>query len=340
MKLKLFFLPLILFFMVMGYIFAFFYTELALQEFNGFNIKIRDMRGQKTFNLPVQQTYLLKIWGDDIIEKAYLNGLPLIHTIYRRRTTLKEFYYLLPAGTTKTGENTLTAGPGMRYSFVVRNNIVTADFGVIAFKNSQIKKIMAAPGLFVSFMLFFSAIGLFSCYVFSSLFSLPFNKVFIAQAASFLPCILFFCFLRQINNLLPINLYFLKNSYFGICAFLILIFQLPAMFFLILRESRVHTGLVTDVKGYTKQLIGHRAGVIADVKRYTKQLIGHRAVKWFLASEFSDKCVILFIALLFLCALLISFKLEFIASFFGNMAYLALTTAVIIKLCKSTHSSS
>ncbi|HAJ56626.1 MAG TPA: hypothetical protein DCL35_02525 [Candidatus Omnitrophica bacterium] len=334
MKLNIKYIPLVLFFMAMGAVFAFFYTELALPEFNGFTMKVRDMRGQKAFDLPVQQTYLLKIWGDDIIEKAHLNGLPLTHTIYRPRKTLKEFYYLLPSGTTKPGENILAAVPGKRYSFMIRNNIVATDFGVISFKDNQIGKNRASFGLFASFMLLFSAIGLFIYYISSVLSSMPFNNILIAQTASFLPCIAFLYLIRQINNLLPINLYFLKNSYFGVCAFLIAIFYVPAMFLLLLKGNKAYTSVATDGKNANIHTC-----VVAGGKGYAEKLIGHRAVKWLLSREFADKCLILFMALLFSCAFLMAVKFEFLASFFGNIAYLVLVTAVIIKLRKSARPS-
>ena len=67
-------------------------------------------------------------------------------------------------------------------------------------------------------------------------------------------------------------------------------------------------------------------------KNASQQLLGYKAVVWFLSKDFSDKCILLFMALLFTCALLLSFNLSFIAEFLANVAYLFLVTGVIIKL--------
>jgi len=58
------------------------------------------------------------------------------------------------------------------------------------------------------------------------------------------------------------------------------------------------------------------------------------------SKEFSDKCILLFMFLLIMCALLLILGMEWPAEQFANIAYLALVLGVVIKFVKMVREKS
>lgn len=63
------YLRFIVFQIIIGITLAFFHNELTIRSFNDFSLKIRDIRGSRSFQLPAGETYILKIFGDDTPER-------------------------------------------------------------------------------------------------------------------------------------------------------------------------------------------------------------------------------------------------------------------------------
>jgi len=315
---------LIVFQVIVGVLFAFFYSRLTIPKFDDFKLKILDIRGSCTFQLPQRGTYLLKIFGDDIPEKVYFNSNRVVHSIFRNRTKLKEFYYILPAEITKKGANKLFMSPDDRRSVKIMNNIASTDFGAILFKSSIAKNGKIPLFLFFSFIFIFIAWGLGVSYILKVLFNISLDNFFIRYCFSYFPCLLLLYFFDKASIFLPVRLLFLERSYMGVISLLILSIQIPVLFAFILQAAAQRPS------GDNYSNI-----IITSGKNISKQLIGYRAVAWAIKKDFSDKCILFFIALLFSCALLLSFNLSFIAEFLANLAYLSLVTGVIIKLKKA-----
>lgn len=339
-------IKLIVFQVMVGVLFAFFYARLTIPKFDEFKLKILDIRGSRSFQLPARETYILKIFGDDAPEKVYFNSNRVIHSIFRNRTKLKEFYYILPADITKKGTNNILILPDKRCSIKIMNNIVTTDFGAVLFKPSVVKKEKIHPHLFLSFIFIFIVWWLGVLCFLKFLFGLSMDGFVLKYCLSYFPCILLLAFFDKISALLPAQLLFFERSYMSIIAFLILIFQVPALFNFIVREIvyRYHHPIIEPklkairppnlIYSKIKYENSYVELLKISCKNVSGQLLGFRAVAWFLRKDFSDKCILLFMALLFLCALLLCFNLSFIAEFLANVAYLSLVTGVIIKLKK------
>ncbi len=339
-------LKLIIFQVIVGVLLAFFYAKLTIPKFDEFKLKIRDIRGSRSFQLPARGTYLLKIFGDDIPGDVYFNSVKITHSIFRKRTVLKEFYYVLSADITKEGTNKILVLPDKRCSIKIMNNIVVTDFGAVLLKPSVEKKPKTNGMPYLLVTLLFVAWGLAILYSLKFLFGLSIDSFFFKYCFSYVPCILLLAFLHKISDLLPARLLFFEKSYIGVVAFSILIFQIPALFNFIVREIvyRYHNpepsikpklnairplNLIYPIIKYKNTYLEF---LKFSSKNVSRQFLGYKAVVWFLTKDFSDKCILFFMVLLFSCAILLSFKLSFIAEFLANVAYLSLVTGVIIKL--------
>ena len=230
------YLKLIVFQIVVGVTLAFFYNELTIRSFNEFALKIRNIRGSRSFQLPVKETYLLKIFGDDIPEKVYFNSNRIVHSIFRNRTKLKEFYYIITPEVSKQGTNSILISPADRHSIKIMNNIASTDFGVVLFKPSAEQK-SKTNAIFYLLAVFISAAWGLAVHCFLKyLFCLSMDNFFFKYCFSYVPCILLLTFLYKITVFLPAQLLFFERSYTGIVAFLILLFQIPALSNFIVHE--------------------------------------------------------------------------------------------------------
>jgi len=340
------YIKIIIFQVIVGVLFAFFYTRLTIPKFDNFKLKILDVRGEISFQLPARETYILKIFGDDTPEKVYFNSSRIVHSIFRNRTKLKEFYYMITPEISKQGTNNILIIPDNRYSIKIMNNIVSTDFGAVLFKSSVEKKPKNNGMPYLLAALLFVSWGLAVIYFLKYLFGLSVDNFPFKYYLSYFLCILLLVFFDKISLLLPVRLLFFERSYIGVVAFLILIFQIPTLFNFIVHEivyryHRPEPSIKPKLKSIRPLNIDYPRVEYKRIyleflkisgKNVSRQFLGCRAVAWFLRNDFSDKCILFFMALLFSCAFLLCFNLSFIAEFLANVAYLSLVTGVIIKL--------
>jgi len=326
-------IKLVVFQMIVGILFAFFFARLTIPEFKKFQVKILDIRGGRSFQLPERGTYLLNIFGDNIPEKVYFNSKRIVHSIFRNRAKLKEFYYIITPEFTTKGINSILIIPDDRYSIKILNNISSTDFGAVLFKSSVEKKPKSNTMLYFFATFICAAWGLAILYSLKFLFGLSIDNFFFKYCFSYVPCILLLILLYKISDFLPARLLFFEKSYVGVVALLILLFQIPALFNFIIREivSRYHYSRPPNYSEIEYKHIYLEFLKISG-KNASRKLLGFSAIVWFINKDFSDKCILFFVALLFSCAILLSFNLSFIAEFLANVAYLSLVTGVIIKL--------
>lgn len=315
------FIKLFVFQMMVGAILTFFYGKMTVTHFNEYNLKIKNIIGEKTFNLPFKQRYLLKIWGDDVPEKVYFNGNFVTHSIFRNRKHMKEFHYVLPPEIIKIGADTLRIIPDKRYSMRIKNAIVATGFGVVVFKNSGLKKTGSSLIDTICIIFIIVLLGLFIFQLIEIFFIADYNRLFFGYAISYLPCIALLVLIHYLPSFLPVELLFIKSYYFAFCGLFILSFQIPFILFTLIKES-FDLGLLTR----QSLKIGETG------KRIANKIAGYSAIRWLITRKTSDRCILIFIFLLFASASYLILKLEFFAAMIGNLAYLFLIVAVFLKL--------
>lgn len=332
----------------LGYLFAFFYAQTTIPAFTEYSLKIRNIKGEKDFELPDRGTYLLKIWGDNSYDKVFVNSLPITHSVFRKRPKLMEFYYVLAPNLTKKGTNTFKTIPPHRCSFRIKNCISATGFGIVNFKTVTPQRTPLSSGEYTLILLAFVVFGCAFLLFLQRFLRFPFGTFFLKYTLSFLPCIAFLSFAMNLSSFVPFQFSFFKNSFWGLCAFLIAIFQVPLLWSFFIREGFVYAVKQSDekirlLKDATRIITvsasdfihASRKKVLETGEQSARKFVESWPVQWWLAQKFSDKCVIFFIAALFLCAFLLTFGFESLTEFLANLAYAALVTAVIIKYKKS-----
>ncbi len=309
------YLKIIILHIILGICYAFFYAHLTIPHFNEVNIKMKDVRNQVYFTLPDNNTYLLKIWGDFSVDRVLLNGTQIAHVMYKPRKVLKEYYFVLPPELAKTGNNSITIEPDKRSTIRIKNNIVISELGAILFKNTPVNKLLPDQQLYLLFVLLFILLGFAFLYFFENFIGIPFDKFLAIHFCAFLPCLLLMGILYESNKYLPIKLLFFNKSFFGFCFLFIFIFYLPLLFSYLWRQLKK---------------LGHKINDLELKDKFFCLFF----VQWWLSLKIVKKFEFSFYALLFLCAILLYFKLEFVAEIFGNIAYFLIFAAVILVLLK------
>ncbi len=301
---------------LLGICFAFFYTQLSVPSFKEVDIKTRNIVSRANFNLPNKNTYLLKIWGDSAIEKILLNGTQITHFFYKNRKNSKEYYYIITPEIAETGQNNLGIYPGKNRTMRVKNNIVVSELGVVLFKNTPVLYIGENAGLYIMFVLVFILLGFIALFLFEKFVGLAFDKFLIMHVLASVPCLLFMLLIHQLNKYLPAKVLFFSKSYFNFCFILILVFYLPLLFFFLLSQLKKIRLKITklELKG---------------------KFFGIGLIQWFLSREVTTKLLISFFCFLFLCTSSLSFRFDFLAEFFANIAFCLLSAAVILTLLKT-----
>lgn len=300
---------------LLGVVFGFFYTKLAVPSFEEVSIKIRDTQGLVSFELPEAGTHMIKIWGTEALDHITLNGARLIHVLYRPRQVLKEFYYIVRPELTRKGTNELKIDPDNKCSVRIKNNIVTSAFGSILFRKTVTAPPTLAKYTYPVFIAGFVLLGLAIAALAERLFAMSFNKFFIRHLLSFAPCLLFLGALHRISFASPIRFVFIEGSFFIFCGFFTAVFYVPLFISVIAREL--------------KKTQTH------DAPKLKERLLGLALVRWWLTLRQVDQLMLIFLTILIVCGILLTFKLDFLAGFLGDIAYLLICTATIIHLLEA-----
>lgn len=296
---------------LLGVVFGFFYTRLAVPSFDEVNLKIKDVRGTINFELPATGTHMIKLWGDDTIDHIVVNGTRLIHTIYRPRQVLKEFYYIVMPEMTHKGANELKIVPERRCSARIKNNIVSSDFGSILFKDTPTAPPVLGRYTYPVFIAGFIFLGLAIAVLVERLFDMPFNKFYFKHLLSFVPCLLFLTGLYKVSSVFPVKFIFIESSFLAFCCFLVALFYVPLFVSVIARELRkIKDGI--------------------DEFKLKERFLGLTLIQWWLNRKKVDKLTFLFLVAMIVCSILLTFKLEFLAKFIGDIAYLLICAVVVM----------
>jgi hypothetical protein len=302
-----------------------------LKEFRK-KVYLKGKRARQDFELS-KDAYLLKIKSivkENQPKEIFVNGFQLTPDIYhyiRRRGDIETSYVHLPRQIIREGRNSIKINflknrPKdveiilANYRKQIGNDIYILFSDSVAFPSGN----LSFKTTLLAIILIFLVFGVMS-YLLSRILYLTINRLFLYQIYSLLPFLAFLSCLWIGGNLSRLYKVVLTPSYFwtfGLVSFFV-----------------TEGGLVSR-----KLLRGHRKKDI-EVKTKEPLIINLKAITfvtkifdWIKTREFSDKCVLLFMALLIMCAFLLVLHLEKIAEQLANVAYFALVMGVVIKFIR------
>jgi len=302
-----------------------------LKEFRK-KVYLKGKKARVDFEL-LEDAYLLKIKSivkEGQPKEIFVNGFQLTPDIYhyiRRRGDIETSYVHLPRQIIKEGRNSIKINflknrPKdveiilSNYRKQIGNDIYILFSDSAAFPSGN----LSFKTILLAIILIFLVFGVMS-YLLSRILYLSINRLFLYQVYSLLPFLVFLSCLWIGANLSRLYKVVVTPSYFwtfGLVSFFV-----------------TEGGLVLK-----KLLQGHRKKDI-EVKTKEPLIINPKAITfvtkifdWIKTREFSDKCVLLFMTLLIMCAFLLILHLEPVAEQLANVAYFALVVGVVIKFIK------
>lgn len=261
-----------------------------------------------SFELPAVDRYLIKIKlpAQGIGKEIFLNNKQLAINQTKVRGITESDYLFVPLGFAHQGQNFLRINflKDLNQNIDIRINNFRRKVGnaVIVFPNSNLVKDTQKRNLFTAAglgILLFTGLWFLLLFLWQRIL-LNLKRIYFYNTLIFLPGFIFLILLWLIPQLLNwallVPLLFLINLEIACLIFsaVILIFKLG---------------------------LGYR-----DFK--------NKGIEWFIGQEFSNKCVLAFMASLIGCAFLLILDLEPVAEQLANFAYFALVTGVVIKFVK------
>ena len=290
----------------------------------------------KVITLPKKSDYIIKIkydYKNTGAEIVSLNGKELELKFSRKRKNIVTRYYYLPKEIAKADKNILRikffpSNPS-NIDLRIRNYIgLTAGRSMaITFKDTAIER---KSGLFITitgiiFFIFSLSLWIFLIYLNNRIFNLPPRAIIINNIIAFSPSIIFYLIGSIVSVVGPYS-FAVRPGYLFMFLFIVtLIFSitLNLLFLLVLRSygfQVIFEQNITDKK--------------ESIKQYELSSWLARFINWIKSREFSDKCVLFFMFLLFMCAFLLILDMEWLAEQFANIAYFVLVLGVMIKFVK------
>lgn len=282
-------------------------------------------RARANFDLP-SDTYLLKVKHTlqaDQPKEIFVNGFKVDYNIYPyviKKGIIETDYIRLPKEIVKEGRNLIDINFPKNhpkdvdtilsnYRRQIGNDIyiLFSDSAYFASGKISFKTI-------VSSMVIISLVFAGVIYFLNRTLSLSINRLFIYQIYSLLPFFIFLFSLWLSSNLSKLYKVVTTNGYFW--TFGIVSFSLTQGF-IILRKL---------IQGYRKKAI-----LLINPK--VNKLI-FEAIEWIKLRDFSDKCIMLFMVLFMVCALLLILHFEPIAVQVANIIYFVLVIGVITKFIR------
>jgi hypothetical protein len=335
---------------ILGIILSYLYGQLVVsypqEKFKEFRktVYLEQRRTGIDFDLP-KDAYLLKlkhIIQEDQPKEIFVNGFQVTSDVYhyiRRRGIIETDYIHLPKETTKEGRNKIEINflknkpPDLdiilsNYRKKIGNDIyilfsdsANLPSGKISFKTTT--------SIVIIVFLFFSGM----IYLLSRFLSLNINKLLLYQIYSFLPFLIFLSSIWIGSNLSRIYRVVITPSYFWTFGMISFFFTEGSIVLKkLLQGYRLKEEKVKSLKEINIDNITEREElwiINPKVKDFTD-----KTFSWIKSREFSDKCILLFMALLIMCAFLLILHLEPFAEQLANVAYFALVVGVGIKFVK------
>jgi len=321
-----------------GFILSFLYSQIVVshpqEKFKEYRkmVYLKSNKVKLDFDL-AKDAYLLKIKHiiqENQPKEIFVNGFQISPNIYHyviRRGVIETSYIHLPKEIMKEGKNSIDISfPKNRppdVDIILSNYRKEIGKGIyILFSDSTVlpSGSFSFKTTLLAIILIFLVFWLMS-YLISRILYLTINRLFLYQAYSLLPLLFFLSCLWMYDKVNQPYKVVLTPSYFwalGLVSF-----------------------FATDGGLVLKKCLQGYLGKDIEVKLKEPLIINQevryfvtKAVNWIKSREFSDKCILLFMTLLMMCAFLLILHLEPVAEQLANLAYLSLVTGVVIKFVK------
>lgn len=302
------------FFLILMYslLIAFFYTFFNHKMLNPFLLKFSNVGAQLKFELPEQDTYILKIWNPQLPESIYFNGRQLLPYHVSKKKESDVAYMIVPADYVIKGINALDVSAQGKYSIKIQNffgaakskNIYvlprSSNF-VREIKFNIIKFIAAALVIFFILILSYSVltksgIEIFPLYIVSYIpYFLCLGMLFIASL---------FSHLRFVMS---------ASAFIALSFILVGVVKIPLLFIALFKRYKLQENNV-DSAAYRAPIIPFQlfSGI----------------------GDLSGLLIFLFMWLISLTVISMLLGLDMLGEFIINIAYVILIIAVSIKMFK------
>jgi len=287
----------------------------------------------KKINLPKESDYVFKIkyeYEDTDIATVTLNGHKLERRVSNKSEVTRTSYYYALADYVRQGDNNLKIhfylGFPPNVDVRIKNYIAsTEDKNIIlTMRRSLINQKDFIRLIPIAIFFFIFSFALWSIIIFlGKLFNLPFNQIILNNVISFSPCMILYFVFGVISVSTPYSLA-ITPSYLFVSLFIItLVVNIPLNFLSLFFLRRTRDSKEVEQK----------------ISTYEIPSWLEKSLSWLKTREFSDKCILLFIFLLIMCAFLLILGLEWLAEQSANIAYFTLVIGVVIKFVKFVRGS-
>lgn len=285
------------FFLILAYslLIAFFYTFFNHKMLDPFLLKFSNVDTQLKFELPEQDTYILKIWNPQLPKSVYFNGRQLMPYHVSKKKESDVAYMIVPADYVIKGINALDVSAQGKYSIKIQN-----FFGAAKSNNMYVlsKSSNFVRGIRFDIVKFIEA-AFFICLIL--ILSYPALsksgiEMFSLYLVSYIPY--FFCLglLFIASFFSPARLVMSASAFIAMSFILVGIVKIPLL-------------------------------AIALLKKYKFHLFSG-------SEDISGLLIFVFMWLIFFTAISLLLGLDMVSEFIINIAYVVLIIAVSIKMFK------
>lgn len=296
-----------------------------------------------TLNLPAKDEYILKIKHMIKKEQAktvLLNGNLLEMGVRKKGYDILTEYYRVAADVTRVGQNSLKinfhSGLPPEVEVWIRNYITRELGGALYSLSADSRLIRNRPKPILYSVIFAGVLFLIwqgLSYLWQKFFAISKNKTLLFNIISFSPSFLIMGLAWTLPNFKPgglasIHLLISSSYLYSLVIFSVILAQIIILSSVSIKSSLRQSRLSTEMQ----DLLPDKSAAITPKKELPLWMV--KTIDWLKRREFSDKCILLFIALLMMCAFLLILHLEPIAEQLANIAYFSLVIGVVIKFVK------
>ncbi|TAN59132.1 hypothetical protein EPN16_07860 [bacterium] len=262
---------------------------------NPFLMKFSNVDTQLKFELPEQDTYILKIWNPRLPELLYLNGRQISPYHVSKKKESDVAYMIAPVDYVIKGINTLDVSAQGKFSIKIQNFFGAAksnNMYVLPKSSNFVKKIRFDIVEFIAVALFICIILILSY----SVLSKSGIEIFSLYLFSYIPYFLCLGLLFAASFFSPARLVMSASAFIAMSFILVGIVKIPLLATALLKKHKFHISPGTgDVSGLL---------------------------------------IFLFMWLIFFTAISLLLGIDMLGEFLINIAYVILTIGVSIKMLK------
>lgn len=302
------------FFLILTYslLIAFFYTFFNHKMLNPFLLKFSNVDAQLKFELPEQDTYILKIWNPQLPKSITFNGRQLLPYHVSKKKESDVAYMIVPADYVIKGINALDVSTQGKYSIKIQNFFGAAkskNIYVLPKSSNFVREIkfniikFIAAALVIYFVLILSY----------SVLSKSGIEIFPLYIVSYIPYFLCLEMLFIASLFIHVRLVMSDSAFIALSFILVGVVKIPLLFMALFKRYKLQENNVDSA--------AYRAPIIIF------QLFSG-------IGDLSGLLIFLFMWLIFFTVISLFLGLDMVGEFIINIAYLILVIAVSIKMFK------